>query len=438
MRSTLPVATLAALIWTGSAAAHASFVRSEPADGVVLVRSPAAVRVFFDDEIRPARGILAVRNGDGAIESGKAVVARSNGRELVIPLRLDLQRGDYTARWRIVSDDGHTVEGLLAFAVGAGGSPPRAALRLLGTSPEPVDLASRCLFLLGVLVAAGALAFQPLVWKRALTSASLSADNDRRARATEAGVAALLAVSGFFLVFLGVGHGAHGSAATRYVRVNDVGALTAVLGMTAAALGAYYPRLRPGAWGAAAVLVVLPTTRGHAFDPGEPWLVNAAADLVHVLAVAVWLGGLLQLGLLLGRLTRSLEDPDRGRLCSHLARRFSAVALISVLALGASGIVRAFYELSELDQLWTTGYGRAIVVKSVLLSILVALGWRNRYRLVPRRSGGATLTPLRRSVVAEAALVVVVVFAVAFLTDLRPGRQRERVAPSRSFSTSSR
>jgi uncharacterized membrane protein len=142
--------------------------------------------------------------------------------------------------------------------------------------------------------------------------------------------------------------------------------------------------------------------------------VEAVADIVHVAAASIWLGGLVALGLAL----------RRGGDAGALMRRFSNVALVSVAVLGATGVVRALAELDSVSQLWTTGYGRALLVKTGLLSVLVGLGWVNRYRLVPRRD----VAGLRRNVAAELVLLAGLVVAVAFLTDLRPGRDRAGAA----------
>jgi hypothetical protein len=104
--------------------------------------------------------------------------------------------------------------------------------------------------------------------------------------------------------------------------------------------------------------------------------------------------------------------------------RLSAAALASVVVIAATGLVRALSELSAVSQLWSSGYGRALVIKSGLLGAVVALGWSNRTRLVPRL--GAGVAALRRNVVLELALLAGIVTAVAFLTDLAPGRQLAR------------
>ncbi len=86
--------------------------------------------------------------------------------------------------------------------------------------------------------------------------------------------------------------------------------------------------------------------------------------------------------------------------------------------------MRALSELNSVNQLWTTGYGRALLVKTGLLGVLVTLGWANRYRFIPRMS----VSTLRRSVAAELLLFAGLVAAVALLTDLRPGRDRTAAA----------
>src|SRR5437867_13039819 len=129
----------------GPAFAHARLVRSVPADGAVVANPPHAVRVFFDDHVVAAGGDQAVRNGGRSVLGGRAHVASGNGRELVIPLRPRLPEGDYSVRWRVVSDDGHLIAGVLAFAVGSGRAPPSSTLGAGGTEPSAADVVSRWL-----------------------------------------------------------------------------------------------------------------------------------------------------------------------------------------------------------------------------------------------------------------------------------------------------
>jgi copper transport protein len=373
------------LVLPSSAWAHASLVRSQPADRAALAAAPATVRFVFDDDVRVASGTKAIRNGDGSVLAGKPRVV--GGRVLVVPLRAGLADGDYTVLWRVLSDDGHTIEGVTTFGVGAGRPPPTAALSV-DNGPSAQDVVSRLLFFGGLLTAVGAAFFRLAVGP----------------------VPVRLLLGAFLLVFVGVSGVLHDvSVSTRFGTVMALAAVVSGVGALLAAVAPVYPRLEPLAFAAALVLLPAPSLAGHALDRGRSWI-EVVADLLHVGAASLWLGGLVALALALRA---------RGDRAGTL-RRFSNLALVSVLVLAATGVVRALSELDSVSQLWSTGYGRVLLVKTGLLTVLVAIGWVNRYRLVPRLS----LHGLRRSVAAELVLFAGLVAAVALLTDLRPGRDR--------------
>ena len=417
-------ALLFAAVAAPAASAHARPVSTSPGDGAVLATAPSRVLVRFDDAVRVLEGTTVVRNQDR-----KSVVAgrpTSSGRVVTIPLRR-LENGDYTARWRIRSDDGHTEAGLIAFAVGAGRAPPTAALTA-GTGPTARDVVSRWLFFAGLLVAVGVSLFLPLAWRPALRAARVGSRNDS--------VLWGLAFAGFFAAFLGASGLIHnGAGVSRFTVMYDIGGVAAVAGATLAATALVDPRFGVGAAAAAGFLLPVPSLAGHALDQGQWRPLSVAADILHVAAAAIWIGGLLALAVGLPRVVRHLDAERRSRLVGALVPRLSQIALVSVLVIAATGLVRALGELSAVSQLWTTGYGRALLIKSGLLAVVIGLGWINRSRLVP--SVGTALGALRRNVTAELLLLAGVVTAVAFLTDLAPGRQLAR-AVSRPAVTAPR
>src|SRR5262249_20240086 len=196
------------------------------------------------------------------------------------------------------------------------------------------------------------------------------------------------------------------------------GALVAVAALSAfgavfAAVAPMFPALEPLVYAAAVLVLPGPSIAGHALDRGRS-PIEVVDDVVHVAAASVWLGGLLALGLALR------NGGERG----PLLRRFSNIAFISVGVLAITGVIRALAELKSVRQLWSPGYGRLLIVKTALLVVLVALGWVNRYRLVPRLQ----VIALRRNIVAELVLFGALIVAVALLTDLRPGRDRTAAA----------
>jgi copper transport protein len=387
-----------ALAAAAPAWAHAIVLGTDPPNGAVLASSPRTADVVFDDPVRVGTRNAAIRNADGtSVLAGKPFVKQS--RTLVIPLEPRLRRGDYTVRWSIVSDDGHNEEGVIAFAIGSGGSAPTAALGTRGTVTWQ-QVAMRTTFFLGVLGAVGSAFFGLVVLRRV---------GDDRVRARRH---AVLLGALFLIAFVGADAliRATPGSSTRFERVLDVAAPVAVGGVLAAAAALRWRWAIYAAWGAAAVLFVLPTLAGHALDGDQPRLLAPLGDLLHLGAAAVWLGGLASLLLVFP----AADTAARGA----AARRFSGFAIPLVLVLVAGGASRALTELDSVSQLWSTSYGRTLLVKSGLLLVLVALGWVNRRGLA---TGFSRLRPVT---LAELLVLLVVVGAVGTLTDLRPGAAR--------------
>ena len=173
------------------------------------------------------------------------------------------------------------------------------------------------------------------------------------------------------------------------------------------ALALAVPAALLGAWA-----VIVPGLSGHAGDPGLG-LPAVAVDALHTAAAAIWIGGLAQLVLVTPHATRGLPDVDRTRVRTAMTARFSRVALTSVAVLALTGAGRALWAISSPGQLWQTGYGRALLVKTALLAGLVGLGYLNRRRI------GAFASIRRRGAV-EIGLLVVLLGVVSLLTDLPP------------------
>lgn len=179
----------------------------------------------------------------------------------------------------------------------------------------------------------------------------------------------------------------------------------------------------PAAW-----LVLLPGLGGHAAAQA-PVALLLPANVLHVAAMALWVGGLVALLLVLPAATRALRAPaDRTRLLAAVLARFSPLALGAVIAIVATGVVQSLKLLDLPDDLFDSGFGRAVLVKVALLLGLVALGAWQRRRSLPRlRSladggeapGGAGVL-LRRALRTEVVLLAGVLAATAALAASSP------------------
>lgn len=170
---------------------------------------------------------------------------------------------------------------------------------------------------------------------------------------------------------------------------------------------------------AASMLTLVPLAlTGHSSAGGAHDLATNSL-FIHLMAGALWAGGLLAL------LAHALRGGEHADLA---ARRFSALALWCFIAMGVSGVLNALVRMQVAD-LFRTSYGLLIVGKIVALVLLGALGWQQR------RSGVAALAadPTARRPLIRLALTEAVLFGVTFGIAVGLGRTPpppERAEPS--------
>jgi putative copper resistance protein D len=163
------------------------------------------------------------------------------------------------------------------------------------------------------------------------------------------------------------------------------------------------------------------------------WISHAAAarvqplgllgDALHLCAASVWIGGLLPLAIFITRTHASLSLGEQDLL---VLRRFSTLSLSCVGVLILSGISNSWLLVGSIHALFTTRYGWLLLAKLAAFGVLVVLGARNRFAIkrklarVPR--GSDLLAQLRRNVICEVCLGLIVVTIVAWLGVTPPAR----------------
>ncbi|MDO9456452.1 copper resistance protein CopC [Nocardioides sp.] len=402
------------------ASAHASVVSTDPAAGAVLADAPERVRFTFSEPVATVPDGVKVYDAAGELVASSAT---ADGVELAIALEGEVGDGTLIVTYRIVSKDGHPVSGSLIFSVGAPSptveEPPRDDAASTAV-PRTLSLV-RFVGYVGLFLGAGLLWFAVL-----FLPSDRAADTSRRRVVLGARLGGGVALVGWLLALpvtasYQVGGGVTWSAlaATEYV----VAAAVAVgLVVALVLLGSGAPGRRRGwvALAAAVVATTAPALTGHT-RAATPEVLAVAADLVHLLAGSVWLGGLVGLGLVLADLS------GRGTMAGEVLARFSGVAAGILAVLVVTGSLLAWRVLGSWSGLVDTTYGKLLLVKIGAALVVIAIAAFNRFRLLPRlqaaahrkdRRAGAGLVV--RSVVAESAVLVVVLLLTGFLVDRNP------------------
>lgn len=429
------------------ASAHTQLDDTRPGDGQTLEDPPGTVELDFSLPVTPLADGLEITGPEGAVPL--ELETTDEGTTWVADLGAPLPPGAYTASWTMAAQDGHPLDGEFGFVVAETmddqGTADNAALTSAppasSPTPAPEEEADAttgasdavttalarigsALALWGTLVAAGALVF-------AVAALRGPDAQDRPVPLRLARMAAGVLLVGLVVRVVGrtalvtggslwsaLDMGQIGSAVVGSTRwVLGLQAAGALLVLLAARPRASAAALAP-AWLGAAALGVGHLLGGHSATAEPRWLV-VSADIAHLAAGAIWMGGVLALALLVRHRRRTDSDLPIGM---PLAR-FSTWAAGSLAVVGVSGLLLALTIVERLDQFWTTTWGVLLLVKLALVAVIAVLGAVNHLRVVPalasRHHSG--LTPraaadgLRLTTLTEALLMTAVAVITAFL-----------------------
>ncbi|MFJ3922380.1 copper resistance protein CopC [Streptomyces sp. NPDC090022] len=509
-RLVLVLAALLASLFAAAApaTAHAALTASDPKDGAVVATAPAQVSLSFSEQVAMGDDSIRVMDPQGKrVDTGELRDMCSGSTiRYGTALNSGLPNGTYTVAWQAVSADSHPIAGAFTFSIGA----PSATSVTLPTQQAgggPVGTAydiARYAAYGGFAVLVGGAAFILLCWRRGagersvqklvlrawvtLTAATLAmlvlrnpytgsgefADvfdltglQDVLETKTGASLVSRLLLLGAAALFIAVLFGTYAR------RQKSVGTAEDTKDMSDLTFG-----LGVGGGVVAAGIAATWALSEHASTGIQPGIAMPV-DILHLLAVAAWLGGLATLLVALHK----VPDIERAAV-----QRFSRLAFISVLVLTATGIYQSWRQLGSFSALTGTSYGRLLLVKVALVAVLVAVAslsrrWTARLAETPvagdvsretaeeeekkaedddaeeeaasvtvpadprraaqlarqqaaratararqRRDADPGRAGLRRSVLAEAAVAVVLLAVTTILTSTEPGRAAEQEA----------
>ncbi|MFE2290645.1 copper resistance CopC/CopD family protein [Streptomyces sp. NPDC059452] len=493
------VAALCSLVFglllagAGPASAHAALTGSDPQDGAVVATAPKEVTLTFSEAIAVGDGSIRVLDPSSKrVDTGAEPKDLSDGSTVRygVDLHPGLPDGTYTVAWQAISADSHPISGAFTFSVGAP-SETTVALPSEEVGGGPVGTVygiARYAAYAGFVLLVGGAAFVLGCWPGGARVRPMQ-------RLVVRGWITLTAAT---LAMLLLRNPYTGSG--KFADAFDLNGLQAVLDtkpgaalvsrlllLGAAALfiavlfGTYARRedavekkdltfgLAVGGTVVAAGIAATWAMSEHA-STGIQTAIAMPVDVLHLLAVAAWLGGLVAL------LVALYRTPDIG---SAAVRRFSRVAFGSVVVLAATGIYQSWRQVGSWSALTGTRYGQLLILKVALIAVLLAVAWFSRRwtgRLTdtaPGEAAGEAPDPvaapddvdperaaqlarqravltatkkkrirdadpersgLRRSVLAEAAIAVVLLAVTTVLTSTEPGRTEVEAAGTSAAS----
>ncbi len=477
------VLVLLVLGGAGPASAHAALRSTDPGDGTVLQRAPRTVTLTFtesvglrDDSFRVLDpGGHRLRTEDAGHADGRSDTAR-------VTLPGTLGEGTYTVAWRVVSADSHPVSGAFTFSVGKPSA--TAAAAAAGPTEDPLTaVLHRIARYLAYLAAA------LLVGTAAFVALCRPPDPAPLRRPLVAGWWTLLAATAALLVLRAPYEAGTGPATALDASAfgDTLTSRPGVLLLTRLALlvptALFLARasrhrergpLTTATGAALAVGLALTWAAAEHAVAGPQVPLAVTSSVLHLLATAVWLGGLVAL------LTTLRDSPD-----ASTVARFSRVALACVTVLAVTGVYQSWRGLGSWPALTGTTYGRLLLAKLAGVCVLLAVAavsrrWtgalvgrvplpegeraRATEALVPVGASPRAASPLppsaaspvgpgavptgpaagdvpahevaahrrglRRSVLAEAVVAAVVLVLTTLLTSTLPGRAATEAARS--------
>ncbi|MFI8421944.1 copper resistance protein CopC [Streptomyces sp. NPDC085479] len=390
------------------ASAHAALTGSDPKDGAVVATAPKEVGLTFSEQVAMSPDSIRVLDPSGRRADTGEIIDLCSGAVVKygVALRAGLPDGTYTVAWQTVSADSHPIAGAFTFSIGA----PSATTVALPEQAAGGGIVgalygiARYLSYAGFAVLVGGGAFVLLCWPRGASVRPVQ----------QTVVRGWLTLTGATLVMLLLRGPYTGSG--KLADAFDLAGLQAVLQtktgaaltsrlllLGAAALfvavlfGAYARRTDPkerkdltfglglGGTVVAAGIAGTWALAEHA-STGIQTGIAMPVDILHLLAVAAWLGGLTTL------LVALYRAPSVERAA---VERFSRVAFASVAVLVATGIYQSWRQVGSWSALTGTRYGQLLLVKIGLMGVLVGIAWISRRwtrRLAERTAGADTGT----------------------------------------------
>lgn len=423
------------LLLSGVASAHALLDHSVPPPGGIFAQGqvPTQARFWFTEEVNPALSkVVVVDQNNHEVDKQDSHVSSSNPKEIDLGLP-QLGPGAYVVIWRTVSaDDGHAAGGSFIFRVRfpdgtlpavpgqlptgpAGFNNTNADQCLVGSAPflcVPQVLSEWVVFAMTAAWVGG------LFWlvyiiegaaqrdARLVPTAIATAQRFRRVSFLVLAIF-LLANIGYIIGQALLAGGSVGSAFSPTIwggillhsRFGLFWLLREILALLILLLLVLFPErpATPENWRPptlarslnmllALLLLVAMAFSGHAAAAEQAGSIKAFAipiDWLHLLAMSLWVGGLLFIALVLFPITWAMPSTERAYAWTRLMPRFSGIALACVAVAALSGSYNTDVHLTSWSQFLDTAYGRTLIIKILIFCVMIGISALHAFRIRP-------------------------------------------------------
>ncbi|MGY0068582.1 copper resistance CopC/CopD family protein [Streptomyces sp. QTS137] len=383
--------TGALLAGAAPASAHAALTGSDPRQGTVVDQAPAQVSLTFSEPVAVSDDALRVLDPKG-VRVDKGDPADASGTTYTVRLLGGLPDGTYTVTYQVVSADSHPVAGAFTFSVGA---PSETSVEATAQASDDGLVGSlygigRYLSYAGFVVMVGGAAFVLACWRHGSGVRAVQRLVVSGWLTLTAATLALLLLRGSYTSSGKVADVFDLTLLSEVLQTKTGAALVSRLLLLAAAAlfiavlfgAAQYQRsdeekrdlsfgLAIGGTVVSAGLAASWAMSEHASQGLQPGIAMPV-DVVHLLAVAAWLGGLTAL------LVALYRAPADTAVDAAAVRRFSRLAFGSVVALVVTGTYQSWRQLGSWSAFTDTRYGQLLLAKIGLVVVMVGIAYASR------------------------------------------------------------
>jgi copper transport protein len=427
---------LFSLLFANGTSAHAYVIKSNPDQNQQASPNLKTVSIQFSEDIQRDFFKLQIFDEKGQrVDTYQAHIGKKNPAVLENGVKKKLSVGYYWIKWKAISADGHAVHGTTVFKVGnpehspGAPQPDRENSGLLGTD----SLVIRWLIYGGLSFYFGLIVFlkfiyparNPLIFKRKSINSALWAS----AGILLLGVLLVLPLQVTINADVNWLHALNGKALRATLFDTSFGSIWfQLLGILLVSIALLYWLIRTKSEKTAHLLALsliilmflfslVKAFLGHAGgvqDQGTR-LIAVIADFLHLSAASIWIGSLLSILFFLPRaVKKDYSSEQQKTVYWQTIHRFSFFAIFLVGLIFLTGLIGSLIHLPTLSALYTSTYGWIIIIKAFLLVTMLLLALYSNWRA--KRQGEF----LKKSVLAELVIGLVVLFAAAALTNVSP------------------